>query len=117
MGSQGPSSAVGVTGHRAAAEQQLAAADEFRAMLNDLYKAERRDHDLIGQLRQGIKYALAAASAHAQLATLDAIEHNWQPVTINVTSSLDQPDLQLSERIVEDLERARRRSGAVSRAW
>lgn len=92
------------TTHREAAEQQLAAADDFRSMLADLYRAPKRDHDLIGQLRQGVKFAQGAAAVHAQLAVLEAIEHNWQPVTINVTGTLDQ---HAAEAIVDQLERAR----------
>lgn len=99
--------------HREAADLELAAAAEYRTQLAELYTAERRDHDLIGALRQGVKFSLAAAQAHYTAALLDAIEHNWQPVTINVTSPLDQ---HAAEAVVDQLERARR-AGMRARTW
>lgn len=102
------------TTHREAAEQQLAAAEDFRSMLADLYRAPKRDHDLIGQLRQGVKFAQGAAAVHAQLAVLDAIEGSWQPVTINVAGHVDP---HAAEAIVDQLEKARRDGARVARQW
>lgn len=105
--------------HREAGDRELANATDLRAELAAIYKAPKRDYTRIGLLNAGIKYSLAAAAAHYAAAILDAIEHNWQPVTINLASSLDQTAPQLSERIVEELERARRQGARplVSRSW
>jgi hypothetical protein len=101
------------TTHRDEARLELAAAAEYRTQLADLYNAPRRDHDLIGALRQGVKFSLMAANAHASLAILEAIEDGWQPVTINVAGQVDPHS---AEAIVDQLERARR-AGRPVRTW
>lgn len=109
------------TTHREHAERELASAAESRTQLAELYRAQRRDHDQIGALRLAAKLSLAAAQAHATLATLDAIEHNWQPVSIVVNGALDQ---HAAEVVVDQLEKARRGAAPIGegprrpvRAW
>lgn len=79
--------------HHRLALLELESANDSRQLLAELYRAERKDFDRIGAVRQAVKFSMHAAQVHAALALVDKVEAVTPAELANVVTLFDGTEI------------------------